>query len=280
MISFDFEYHKPASMEEAFQLHQSLRKQNKQPVYYSGGTEITTLGRLNLLKTGSVIDLKGIQECNRLEFQDNQLVIGASLSFSSLIESNLFPLLTQTIKEVADHTARSNISLGGNVSGQIIYREGVLPLLLTDSQVMVAGGEGLKQLSIHQVFDKQLQLEDGEFLVQFKIDQSCLEMPYVSVKKRKQGSVGYPLVTTAALKKEDQIRVAFSGLCSFPFRDQKLEEILNRKETAAEVRIAELLQLIPYPVLDDVEGSSEYRKFILQNTLIDMLNALEGEAYV
>lgn len=277
MISFDFEYHKPSALEEAVQLHQSLSLQKKQPVYYSGGTEITTLGRLNLMKTGAVIDLKGIQECHVLEFQDNQLAIGSALSFTRLIERNLFPLLSQTIKEVADHTARSSITLGGNVSGQIIYREGILPLLLTDSQVMVTGKEGIKHMSIQQVFNKQLQLKAGEFLVQFKIDQSYLQMPYVSMKKRKQGSVGYPLVTIAALKKKDQIRMAFSGLCHFPFRDQKIEEILNQKQTAVEVKIDQVVQQIPYPVLDDVEGSSEYRLFVLRNTLLDILNALDGE---
>jgi CO/xanthine dehydrogenase FAD-binding subunit len=278
MISFDFEYYKPTTIDEAVQLHQSLRAQKKKPVYYCGGTEITTLGRLNLMVTDAVIDLKGLQECHILQLKDKQLVMGAALSFTRLIESHMFPLLGLTIKEVADHTARSNITLGGNISGQIIYREAVLPLLLTDSTAMVAGGKGTKQASIHQIFNQQVKLSEGEFLVQLMTDQSYLQMPYVSVKKRKQGSVGYPLVTIAALKKEQQIRLAFSGLCSFPFRDAKLEEFINQKQIPLEARIEQVISQIPYPVLDDVEGSAEYRLFVLKNTLMDIVTTLEGEA--
>jgi len=213
MISFDFEYHKPASVEEATHLHKSLRELNKRPIYYTGGTEITTLGRLNQVNTGAVIDLKGLPECHTQELISGQLVMGVGLSFTRLLESNIFPLLSQTIKEVADHTARSNITLGGNVCGQIIYREAVLPLLLTDTQAMVAGEAGVSHQPIHQVFNRQIQLKEGEFLVQFKTDEAYLQLPYLSIKKRKQGSIGYPLVTVAALKKDNQIRIAFSGLC-------------------------------------------------------------------
>lgn len=280
MISYDFEYHKPASIEEAFELHKSLRAQNKRPIYYTGGTEITTLGRLNQVQSGAVINLKGIPECQVLKLLNNQLVMGVGLSFTNLIERNLFPLLSQTIKEVADHTARSNITLGGNVCGQIIYREGVLPLLLTDTQVMIAGEAGITHQPIHQVFNQQIQLKEGEFLVQFKTDQSYLQMPYISMKKRKQGSIGYPLVTVAALKKEEQIRIAFSGLCSFPFRDQKIEEILNQKQVDLEIRIEHAIRQIPYPILDDVEGSAEYREFVLKNSLLDILSALESDRHV
>jgi len=279
VISFDFEYHKPATIEQAVELHKSLRAQKKRPIYYTGGTEITTLGRLNQVKCGAVIDLKGIPECNILKLQDNQLVMGGGLSFTRLIESNLFPLLSLTIREVADHSARSNITLGGNICGQIIYREGVLPLLLTDTQVMFAGDTGINQLPIHQLFNRQIQLEEGQFLVQFTTDQSYLQLPYVSIKKRKQGSIGYPLVTVAALKKDGQIRIAFSGLSSFPFREQNIEQILNQQQVALEVRIDQAIRELPYPILDDVEGTSEYREFVLRNTMLDILTALENDGH-
>ncbi|XEC95124.1 xanthine dehydrogenase family protein subunit M [Paenibacillus tarimensis] len=279
MISYDFEYYRPATVQEAVQLHRSLREQNKQPVYYTGGTEITTLGRINEIVTGAVIDLKGIPECQALQTADNQLVMGAALSFSRLIEANPFPLLSLTIREVADHTARSNITLGGNVCGNIIYREAVLPLLLTDSQVMVAGESGMKPLSIHQVFRQQVQLRQGEFLVQFKTTQSDLGLPYASVKKRRQGRVGYPLITVAAIKKDRRIRMAVSGLCSYPFRDQAMEDRLNDKQLPGQERIEQAVRHIPSPVLHDFEGSAEYRLFAFKNTLLDICAALEGDEH-
>ncbi|MDV2583678.1 FAD binding domain-containing protein, partial [Alkalibacillus haloalkaliphilus] len=63
MISFDFEYYKPTSINEATQLFQSLVEQGKEPIYFSGGTEVITLGRINQIQTDAVIDFKGIPEC-------------------------------------------------------------------------------------------------------------------------------------------------------------------------------------------------------------------------
>ncbi|WP_178076322.1 FAD binding domain-containing protein, partial [Pseudomonas sp. 2822-15] len=77
-----------------------------------------------------------------------------------------FPLLTKTSKDVADHTARTKITLGGNICGNIFYREVVLPFLLTDSQVIIAGPKGYRTESINHIFNQVLQLERGEFLVQ------------------------------------------------------------------------------------------------------------------
>lgn len=126
MISFDFEYYKPDTIEEAVKIFQDLDSQGKEPLYYSGGTEIITLGRLNQLFTKAVIDLKGIPECNGLEMKNNQLILGSALTLTKIVETNPFPLLTKSAGRIADHTTRGKITLGGNICGSFIYREAVL----------------------------------------------------------------------------------------------------------------------------------------------------------
>ncbi len=188
--------------------------------------------------------------------------------------------LNKAIVEIADHVARNQITLGGNICGNIIYRESVLPLLLTESQVIIAGPNGRKQVPITTVFNETLQLEKGEFLVQIVTEQAEIDLPFLCVKKRRQWDVGYPLVTAAALKKNEQIKLAFSGLCSFPFRAEQMEESINAKLLTKEERIEEAIQRIPAPVLNDLHGSAEYRLFVLKNTLSDVLDALGGEQHV
>ncbi|WP_332697887.1 FAD binding domain-containing protein [Halalkalibacter lacteus] len=277
MISYDFEYYKPTSIEEASQLFQSLDEQGKEPIYFSGGTEVITLGRVNQIITGAVIDIKGILECLVLKKNENKVIIGAAQSLTKIREVQLFPFLSKAIVEIADHTARNKITLGGNICANIIYRETVLPLLLTNSQVVIASHNGLKQLPINEVFNQKLKLEKGEFLVQTITEQSEVDLPFLCVKKRRQWDVGYPLLTVAALTSNEYIKVAFSGLCSFPFRNQLIEESLNNKQLSKETRIEEAIQRIPAPILDDVQGSAEYRQFVLKNTLLDVLDAWEGE---
>jgi len=277
LISDDFEYYLPASIKEAIQLFEDLHKKEKRPIYFSGGTEIITLGRLNMVETDAVIDIKKIPECQIFEYQQGFLVTGAASSLTYLEEKNLFPLLSKTVSEIADRTARNKITAGGNICGQIFYREAVLPFLLTDSQLEIAGRSGNKTVSIHEVFNRKLLLERGELLVQIRTDQGYLNQPFVSIKRRRQWNTGYPLITVAALKINGMVRIAISGLTSYPFRSKEMEEIINKRGTSLDQRINQAIEALQVPPLDDSEGSFPYRLFVLKNTLHDVFHQLKGE---
>jgi CO/xanthine dehydrogenase FAD-binding subunit len=276
MIPYNFEYYRPATLHEAISLFQQLDAHDKSPLYYSGGTEIITLGRINQVYTGAVIDLKQIPECRLLAVHEQKLVLGSALTLSELHDSRVFPLLGETGAGVADRTSRNKITFGGNICGRFIYKEAVLPLLLTDSEVRIAGPTGFRQVPIGQVFDRTLKLSRGEFLVQALTEVSYIGMPYVTVKKRKVASIDYPLVTVTALRSDSWIRVAFSGVCSFPFRSAAVEEILNRREIPLEDRINQAVDQLPAPILSDIKGSAAYRKLVLKNTLHDTIRTLGG----
>ena len=49
-------------------------------MYYSGGTEMITLARLNHVQTKAVIDIKAIRECQMSGFHDGFLITGSGLS--------------------------------------------------------------------------------------------------------------------------------------------------------------------------------------------------------
>src|SRR5699024_5880653 len=134
----------------------------KKPVYFSGGTEIITLGRLNYLYTDAVIDIKDIRECRTFQYQDENLVIGAANTLLEIEKSNFFPLLNRNVEEIADHTTRNKVTLGGNICGNIFYREAVLAFLVTNSKVVIASKDGLREEHIHGMFQEMLLLEEGE----------------------------------------------------------------------------------------------------------------------
>ncbi|MDR7235608.1 FAD binding domain-containing protein [Neobacillus drentensis] len=275
MLPFDFDYYKPTSLKEAVDLYQYLDQHGKQPMFFSGGTELITLGRIDLAYTEAVIDIKGIPECNVMQISADHLLLGSTLTLTKIEEANLFPLLTKTASEVADHTARGKITLGGNICAQIFYREAVLPFLLADSQVLIDGPDGKKMVPIHELFLEKLQLKKGEFLIQLATETRFISAPFYSIKRRQQWDTGYPLITVAALKIGQEVRVAISGLCPFPFRSKELEASLNKRDLPVSSRIDEGLSKLPKPILDDIEGSANYRLFVLRNLLSDMLTALD-----
>jgi len=277
VLSADIEYYRPETIQEAVDLFQILKGENKRPIYYSGGTEILTLGRLELAAAGAFIDIKAIKECLSFGFNQSYLIAGAALSLTSIEEKNLFPLLSATSMGIADHTARNKITLGGNLCGKIFYREAVLPFLLCDSWVVAAGGNGVKPIPIGQIFNQTFQLEEGQFIVQLLTERNYIHLPFVSIKRRQQWETGYPLITVASIKADNGLRFAFSGLCPFPFRSKEMEAELNNIGLPVPERVKRALAQIPGPVLHDVEGSSEYRLFVLENTLNEIILELEGE---
>lgn len=274
MIPFDFEYYRPDSLGDAVELYQSLNSRGLSPLYYGGGTEIISMARLNTVKTGAVIDIKAIPECNVLEIKDNQLVTGATVTLSQLMGSMLFPLLAKSGGRVADHTNRDKITLGGNLCGKIIFREALLPFLLAESDVLIAGPYGERKAKIQDIFHQTLQLNPGELVVQIITDADYLSLPHDEVKKTRLDKIDYPLVTIAALKKDRRIRVAVSGLCAFPFRSRQIEAAVNDPNFNLKDRVNNTLRHLPAPVLSDIQASAEYREFVFKNTLLKIVREL------
>lgn len=276
MISFDFDYYRPDSIEEAIKTYKKLTEQGKKVIYYAGGTEIISGARVNRIRFDAVIDIKRIPECNVLEFRADKLIIGAAVSLTKISDSGLFPLLGAVCRRSADHTARDKITLGGNICGKTPYKEAILPLLLVDSEVVIASESGMKSLPLTQIFDKEVLLNGGEFLAQIIIDKSYIILPYINIKKTKQEKVDYPLVTVVSVKMGNRIRVAFSGLCPYPFRLYAGEGEYNNKHASLEKRIDNVMRHLPATILSDILGTAEYREFIAKNVLSKIIEKSGG----
>ncbi len=274
MIAYDFEYYRPDTLKQATDLFIKLNNESKSPIYYSGGTEFISMARMNNIFTKAVIDIKTIPECNILTKENRKVFIGSAVTLTQINESNIFPLLAKTASRIADHTIQDKVTLGGNICGTIIYRSAVLPLLLTDCTIMTYGPDGAKTHDIHNIFNERMLLGNGEFVVQAVINEDYVTMPYSHAKITKQEKIDYPLIESAAIRKNNEIRIAFSALCGFPFRSVKVEQVLNNKSFSPEDRLSKILCSLPGDILSDISGSAEYRRFVLGNVIQDTLERL------
>ncbi|MBU5676053.1 FAD binding domain-containing protein [Alkaliphilus sp. MSJ-5] len=274
MIPFNFEYYKPETVEEAVNLFNKLKIIGKKPMYYGGGTEFISMARTHNIYTEAVIDIKAIPECNIYQLQNNELIIGSAITLTNIAELNLFPLLSLAVKRIADHTIQGKITLGGNLAGTIIYREAVLPLMVADSEVVIAGTDGIKKIPLRDVFDRRIQLNEGEMIIQTVTNNQFLSMPYIHVKRTKNEKIDYPLITMAGLKNNNRISIAFSGVCEYPFRSSLIEDILNDNSVSVNEKINKAINNMPDQILNDLSGSSEYRKFMLHTMLYEALSEL------
>lgn len=276
MIAHDFLYCRPDTLQEAAEAFPQLKADGLSPIYYGGGSEIITMCRAGSIRPGAVIDLKSIPECLVLEARPDKLILGAAVTLNSIKESKLFPLLGKACGRVADHTNQCRITLGGNLCGTIIYRETSLPLLLSDADAVLFGPKGMRTVAFSDVFRQRMQLFPGEFAVQIHVPVWALNARYFHIKKTAQEKIDYPLVNVTAMERDGFLRVACSGACPFPFRSIAMEQALNNGSASREDRVQAASNFLPSPALTDVEGSGDYRLFVLRRTLLNLLEEWEN----
>ena len=271
MIPFDFVYYRPNTLKEAAEIYSMLQLDGKAAVYYAGGSEIISMCRTGSIQPEAVIDIKNIPECMLLSVDKEKLHIGSVCTLNQISESKIFPLMRLICGRIADHTNQCRITLGGNLCGTIIYRETSLPLLLSDADVTIFGPEGERTVSFGSVFHERMRMQPGEMIVQVHVPVWALSASYAHIKKTANEKIDYPLVSVSALWKDDNLRIAFSGVCSYPFRSEQIEAVLNERKISCEQRAEKAAALLPEMVYTDVEGSGEYRLFVFKNTLRELL---------
>jgi CO/xanthine dehydrogenase FAD-binding subunit len=264
MLPYDFDYYRPDTLQEAVQIYDAVIKEGKQPYYYGGGTEIIGMSRVFNIRPDAVIDIKSIPECRGYGTDGSTLVFGAAATLNDIKQANLFALFSLTAGRIADHTIQCRLTLGGNLGATIIYRETLLPLLLADAAIEIAYPGGTKTVPIAQALSEGKRPAPGELIVRVFVDGQTAALPFFHIKKSKTEKIGYPLVTVCAIAEKNGLRLAASGLCAYPFRfaDTAMNDGTDTNECTQT-----LISQIPAPVLNDLEGSSEYRLFVFEKTV-------------
>lgn len=264
MLAYDFDYYLPDSLQEAMDIYTFVQDQGKKPFYYGGGTEIISMSRVFNIRADAVIDIKNIPDCSGIGTDGSRLIFGAASTLSAIQEADLFPLLSLAASRVADHTIQCKLTLGGNLAGSIIYHETLLPLLLSDSIIKIFGPMGSRSVPIVDELSNGKKLAPGELIVNVSIDKQITNLSYFHIKKSKTEKIGYPLISLCALYQDGELCLAASGLCEYPFRFNNTR--VNGNQSAADIS-EQLAAEIPAPVINNMEGSENYRLFIFKKTV-------------
>lgn len=259
MIDFDFTYLQPKTIEEAYMTYQSHVNNGNVVMYFNGGTEFISRARHHEIDADIVIDIKHIPECQTYKLEDGKLYIGASVSLSMVSDQMFFPLLSRVARGIATRTARNKITVGGNLCSHLPYKEISLPFLLADSTMVIVTEQGVVKRPMTE-FD---QLKDDEFLVQIITEEEMTLQPFTYKKRTRQSHINYPIVTLASMEHNDQLSVAVSGLCDVPI-------YLHNVHDDTGLDISET-------IIDDELATKEYRKFVYQTLLHQVLNGKEKD---
>jgi CO/xanthine dehydrogenase FAD-binding subunit len=279
MIFHDIEFFRPHSIDEAVAAYRECSDAAMDPEYFAGGTELVTMARDGKVSAGAFIDLKAVPETRQLGPDNGELHVGSSLRLNDIAANLGVPLAARCIDNLADHTVRNSITLGGNIAGRLPYREAMLPFLLADASAVVAGigesgGAASRRLPLRELFDKRLRLSPGEFLLSLSIPEEFSKTPFWYKRWVRSARVDYPIVTLACVASGDSLLFASSGSFAYPVWGSIPLPDLGGNQTEAVLEsfldgLGEFRR--------DARASAEYRRAMMSQGLFDAFHALQKQ---
>lgn len=281
----EFEYFKPATIPQTLKL---LAKY-KNSAILAGGTDL-----LNLLKDGSeqpevVIDIKGLAALRKIKYANGRLQIGALVTFSELLESEIirrhFPLIMETARTVGSPGIRNRATMAGNICSAVPCLDSGPLLLAYDAIVSTAGPAGKREIPVAKWFlgPRKTGLKPGEIVsgLTIPLPEAKHAGCFIKLGRYAGEDLAQASVLTMALA-GNRFRIAFGSVAPVPFRAGRIEELLNGKELTVRL-LAEAKDLVAAQIspITDLRATKEYRlhmcRVMLERSLQAAVERLAGK---
>jgi CO/xanthine dehydrogenase FAD-binding subunit len=264
-IAHEYEYFKPSSLPEALLL---LARFGNDARCLAGGTDLVVHLKENVVKPKAVVDVKCIPELSGVSYKEDEVRIGARVTFSDLIHLSVvrehFPLLSECAETVASVGVRNRATLVGNICSAVPSLDAGPALLLYDAQVVVEGQNGERAISIHNWFTgpKKTAREPHEIVkwVALKLPPHKCAAAYVKLGRYRGEDLAQAGVAAMMLQ-NNEYRVAICALGPVAKRALAVEKILqghapseNLFQDAAKAVLADISPI------SDIRASKEYRE--------------------
>jgi len=279
----DFNYHKPKDMDETLLLLSKLKGKAK---ILAGGTDLIVHLKEEIVKTENVIDIKEITQLNKIEISEDNIFIGAGVTFTEIIESQKLkekiPILWEASMTVASVGIRNRATVVGNICSAVPSLDSAPALLVYDAEIVVQSKTEKRVISIHDWFTgpKKTLLKSDELVLGINIPIFQHNGTYEKLGRYKgedlaQAGIGILVNETK------NYRFAYCAVGPVPKRMKKLEEFLKGKEITDDL-IEEASELIPSEIspIADMRSSKEYRihmmKIMFKRGLLKSIANMKG----
>ncbi|MFN4018092.1 MAG: FAD binding domain-containing protein [Reyranella sp.] len=257
------DYLRPRGLEEA------LQALSRPLTVLAGGTDFYP-ARVGRAVTEDVLDITGIAALRGISETSAGWRLGATTSWSELVEADLPPMfdgLKQAAREVGGRQIQNSGTIAGNVCNASPAADGVPALLALDSEVELASGDGRRRVPISAFITgvRKTELRPGELVVALHVPRPKHDSRSAFLKLGARRYLVISIAMASVVIEVENRRVAVArvavGACSpVAQRLPALEEALIGAPVDARLgeRVA-ASQLSPLSPIDDVRGSARYR---------------------
>ena len=162
-----FEYHAPATVQEAVEL---LAKGNG-AYALAGGQSLVQLMKFRQLKPSTLVDLNGVAGLEVLEERGGELHVGAVVRQQRLLEDQLvregWPLLREAARFVGYKETRRRGTVGGSIAFAAPWAELTAAAVALDAQIDVRSSNAERTIPARSFFrgPHATTLEPGELII-------------------------------------------------------------------------------------------------------------------
>ena len=268
MIPPEFDYHAPASLDEALELLGSL----DDPKVLSGGQSLLPMLKLRLASPANIIDIGRIPGLDGISEEDGVLRIGALVTETELERAPevaaRYPILLDTARVIADPLVRNRATVCGNIAHGDPANDHPATMLALGAEVVATGPDGERTIAIDDFFQGffMTALSPGEILTELRIPAPPARSGGAYLKlERKVGD--YAVAGAAvqlALDADGTVAGTGIGLTNLgiaPIRASGAEEALTgRVPDAGAVADAAAAAADAADPIADRRGSVEYKR--------------------
>ena len=258
MIPASFDYHRPASVDEAIGLLSDDTK------LLAGGHSLIPAMKLRLSTPGALIDIGGLKELNYIKEDGGAIAIGAATTHHQIEASDLIgakaTALSQAAAVIGDPQVRNKGTIGGSLAHADPAADYPAAILALGAEIQVKGPDGERSIPADEYF---VDL----FLTALGPDEIITEIRVPAAEKSSYAKFPHPasrfaVVGCAAAASGGAVKVAFTGVANAAFRDTGVEEALGGNLSADSIGAASEKAADGAEILSDNFAGEEYRQHL------------------
>jgi len=201
-----FDYIQPKTLEQAVQLVNDASIQSR---IFSGGTDLMVYLHYEEPAYKRVVDISRLPELKAIERRDELIVIGAGITFTEIMESQLLqdtvPFLVDACQSVGSPQIRNMGTLGGNVMNAAACADSLPALVCLDTIAYLRSPQEERRVPVSQLVVKpnQTRTQPGEILTHFSFGLPPAGIKTAFIKLGRRNAQAISRLSVAAMGRTD-----------------------------------------------------------------------------
>ena len=236
MIPADFDYTKPAAVDEAIK---ALADAGEDARLLAGGHSLLPLMKLRLAVPSLLVDIGGLEDLRGVERENGGWWIGALTTHSTLQSTDELGVVARAASLIADQQVRNRGTIGGSLAHGDPAADLPAVLLACEGEVTARGPGGERTIPASDLFQDYLTtaLAPDEVLTEVRLP--ALDGWSWGYEKFNRRSEDWAMVGVCALVKAsgescEDVRIGLTHMGSVPLRASAAEEALRGQPLDAE----------------------------------------------